>query len=172
VHIETVLRPGDLGQVVALHAQEYAQLAGFGVQFEALVAGDLAAFVRQANPDSRIWLARAAHAGGPGGAGEVVGCIAVDRSHDPRAAHLRWFLLAPAYPGIGLGRRLLGEALRFCDGNAVQDTTLWTFQGLDTARALYERSGFTLTRENPGTRWGCTVVEQQFHRRASSTDVR
>jgi GNAT superfamily N-acetyltransferase len=126
VHIETVLRPGDLGQIVTLHARQYAQLAGFGFAFEALVAADLAAFVRQTHLGSRIWLARAGgaeHAEEPGGAGEAVGCIAIDRSHDARAAHLRWFLLAPAYRGIGLGRRLLGQALRFCDDNAVRDTT-------------------------------------------------
>jgi hypothetical protein len=68
VSVDTQLRPGDIGQVVALHARAYAQLAGFGVAFEALVAGDL---------------------------GNVVGCIA-DRSDDPRSARLRWLLLPPA----------------------------------------------------------------------------
>jgi hypothetical protein len=41
---------------------------------------------------------------------------------------------------------------------------LWTFQGLDTARALYERHGFVLVKEQLGARWGNTVTEQQFVR--------
>jgi hypothetical protein len=72
-----------------LHAREYAELAGFGVAFEALIAADLADFVKRADPFSRIWLAR--------DEGAVVGSIAVDRSHSPGEAHLRWFLINHEY---------------------------------------------------------------------------
>jgi DNA-binding MarR family transcriptional regulator/GNAT superfamily N-acetyltransferase len=157
IRIDTEVRPGDIGQVVALHGREYAKLAGFGVGFEALIAADLADFVRRGHPDSRIWIARDDE-------GTVVGSIAIDRSHSPRAAHLRWFLVTQESRGAGLGRQLLSDALAYCDGNGVEETTLWTFQGLDTARALYEKHDFTLVAEQPGGRWGSAVVEQQFHR--------
>jgi DNA-binding MarR family transcriptional regulator/GNAT superfamily N-acetyltransferase len=159
--IDTEVRPGDIGQVVALHGREYAELAGFGAGFEAIIAADVADFVRRSHPDSRIWLARDEE-------GTVVGSIAIDRSHSPRAAHLRWFLLTRESRGAGLGRQLLSDALAYCDRSGVEETTLWTFQGLDTARALYEKHGFTLAAEQPGSRWGSAVLEQQFRRVAGT----
>jgi DNA-binding MarR family transcriptional regulator len=88
IHVDTELRPGDIGQIVALHAREYAE------------AADLAEFVKRNDRSSRIWVARDA-------AGIVVGCIAIDRSQQPGEAHLRWFLVGSGTRGTGLGRRLL-----------------------------------------------------------------
>ena len=39
---------------------------------------------------------------------------------------------------------------------------LWTFEGLDTARHLYEKVGFKLVEEHKGTQWGTEVNEQRF----------
>jgi hypothetical protein len=69
IYVDTELRPGDIGQIVALHAHEYAKLAGFGVDFEALEAADLGEFVKRNDRSSRIWVAR-------NDAGIVVGSIA------------------------------------------------------------------------------------------------
>jgi DNA-binding MarR family transcriptional regulator/GNAT superfamily N-acetyltransferase len=157
IHVETELRPGDIGQIVALHAHEYAKLAGFGVEFEAIEAADLGEFVKRNDRSSRIWVAR-------NDAGIVVGSIAIDRSHAPREAHLRWFLVGSGTRGTGLGRRLLQDAVSYCDESGVAETVLWTFRGLDAARALYEQHGFVLVKEQSGERWGSTVVEQQFLR--------
>lgn len=165
IDVDTDLRPGDIGQMVALHAREYVKLAGFGVEFEAQVAADLADFAKRNDPSSRIWLARNAD-------GAVVGSVAIDRSHSPREAHLRFFLISAEARGTGLGRRLLGAAMDFCDENGVEETTLWTFQGLDAARALYEKHGFTLLGEQTGDRWRSTVVGQQFQRPAGAGAAR
>ncbi|MGW0943660.1 GNAT family N-acetyltransferase [Streptomyces sp. NPDC002623] len=159
IEVDTELRPGDVGQIAVLHAREYAEIAGFGVAFEAVVAGDLAEFVRRDDPADRIWIARDED-------GTVVGSIAVELSHGPREAHLRWFLVGRAARGTGLGRRLLNDAVAYCDAGGAEATALWTFQGLDTARAMYEKHGFALVSEQSGDRWGNTVVEQLFRRPA------
>ena len=44
--------------------------------------------------------------------------------------------------------------------------SLGTFAGLDAARALYEKHGFSLVREQEGTSWGIRVREQEFVRPA------
>jgi GNAT superfamily N-acetyltransferase len=155
--IDLTLRPGDLGQVVALHGHSYAAIAGFGIEFEALVAADLAAFARRGDALGRIWLAR-------NPSGDVIGSVAVDRSNPSGSAHLRWFVVDHRRRGAGLGHRLLAAAIEHCDGAGVTETELWTFQGLDAARALYERHGFVLAEEQQGDRWGSTVVEQRFVR--------
>ncbi|MEV1063237.1 GNAT family N-acetyltransferase [Streptomyces sp. NPDC050263] len=100
-----------------------------------------------AAPADRIWIARDED-------GTVVGSIAVDLSHGPREAHLRWFLVSREARGTGLGRRLLNDAVAYCDDGGAEATTLWTFQGLDTARAMYEKHGFALVSEQSGDRWG------------------
>lgn len=157
IELDAQLRPGDVGQIVALHAREYEKIAGFGIEFEALVARDLGDFVSLDHPDSRIWIARDAD-------GTVLGSIAMDLSHGADDTHLRWFLLSPDARGTGLGRRLLNAAIEHADAHGVRTTVLWTFQGLDTARAMYEKHGFSLTLEQIGERWGSTVTEQEFRR--------
>jgi GNAT superfamily N-acetyltransferase len=152
--------PGALGRVVELHARFYARAAGFGTSFECRVAAELAAFVPvRDEPGNGLWLARDGE--------RVVGSIAIDGRAGDGAAELRWFIVDEALRGGGVGRRLLERALAFCDRGGVATVGLWTFRGLDAARALYERAGFVLACERPGTRWGTEVVEQRFVRAAA-----
>jgi glycerol-3-phosphate dehydrogenase len=39
---------------------------------------------------------------------------------------------------------------------------LWTFDGLEAARHLYEKAGFRLAHQQRGTQWGIAVDEQRF----------
>lgn len=57
-----------------------------------------------------------------------------------------------------------GAIGRIAELHAVQykKVYLWTFQGLNTARHLYEKCGFKLVEEHEGTQWGKTVIEQKF----------
>jgi hypothetical protein len=66
------------------------------VDFEALEAADLGEFVKRNDRCSRIWVARNA-------AGIVVGSIAIDRSHQPDEAHLRWFWSTPEPAALASG---------------------------------------------------------------------
>lgn len=158
VTIEAGYRCGCLARCVEMHAHYYAREAGFGRAFEALVAAGLAEFSgRLERPGNAIWLARRA--------GRILGTVAVDgEDMGPGIAHLRWFIVAEEARGTGIGRDLLAAALRFCDAQGVAQTQLWTFRGLEAARRLYERNGFGLVEERPGSRWGATVQEQRFVR--------
>ena len=59
----------------------------------------------------------------------------------------------------------MAQAMAFCDQRGFASTQLWTFQGLNAARKLYESFGFALVHEEAGQQWGSKVVEQQFSRR-------
>src|SRR5436190_8585887 len=95
------LRAGDLGTIVYLHGVVYARERGFDPTFEAYVAGPMSEFVQAANPRERLWIAEQD--------GRLVGCVAIVAASS-QTAQLRWFLVDPSARGIGLGRKLLGEA--------------------------------------------------------------
>jgi len=150
--------PGCIGRIAQLHAAYYSQHSGFGVEFEAKVAGELAAFCRDFVPGrDGIWLAQG---------DEIEGSIAIDgsRGREDEGAHLRWFIASDALRGQGVGRELLRRAVEFSDRQGYRRVQLWTFAGLDAARHLYESHGFRLHRQSPGSRWGQVVQEQQFIR--------
>lgn len=156
-------RPGLIGEIVTLHAETYSRLVGFGRAFECKVAAGLAAFIpRLDHPANALWHA----ADGD----HLVGSIAIDGEDlGEGSAHLRWFIVHPAFRGAGLGQRLLGHALDFVDRGEVTETQLWTLKGLDAARALYERAGFVLAEEYDGDQWGTPITEQIFVRRQSAS---
>ncbi|MGO4706433.1 GNAT family N-acetyltransferase [Microvirga sp. 2MCAF38] len=159
VTIETGYQPGVLARCVEMHALYYARTVGFGRPFEATVAAGLAEFSgRLDNPCNQLWRAMQA--------GRVVAMIAIDgEDMGPGVAHLRWFIVDDGIRGGGIGRKLLSEAVAFCDRQGFPETHLWTFRGLDAARRLYEASGFTLAEERSGRQWGEEVMEQRFVRR-------
>src|SRR4051794_36021929 len=105
------LRPGDVGYVVYLHGTVYARECGFDPTFEAYVAGPLAEFVRRRADRERLWLAERD--------GRIVGCVAIVATGE-KEAQLRWFLVDPSARGLGLGTRLLVEAVRFCESRGYE----------------------------------------------------
>ncbi|WP_419912182.1 GNAT family N-acetyltransferase [Hoeflea sp.] len=159
IDIVSGYEPGLIGHIVKMHGLAYHELEGFGAAFEAKVADGLAEFAtRLTNPKNQIWTAHFA--------GEIVGSIAIDgESLGDNTAHLRWFLVNGAGRGGGIGKRLLGAALEHCDHCRFYVIKLWTFKGLDAARALYERNGFVLEEEYSGDQWGVPLTEQIFIRR-------
>ena len=85
---------------------------------------------------------------------------------DEGGAHLRWFITADDVRGKGVGNALLAAAMAFCRARGYARVYLWTFDGLDAARHLYEKFGFQLAQQQRGSQWGVEVDEQRFERRA------
>lgn len=81
-------------------------------------------------------------------------------------AHLRWFITSEQIRGAGIGSSLLSSALAFVQARGYRRVYLWTFEGLDAARHLYEKTGFRLIQQRLGSQWGTTVNEQCFELRA------
>ena len=148
------LRPGDLGAVVQLHGVLYAREYGFDSTFEAYVAGPLAEFVLRRSERDRFWIAERG--------GRLAGCVAIVAANE-REAQLRWFLVDPECRGLGLGKRLLEEAVAFSRANGYHCVLLWTVSALAAAARLYRAVGFEKVEERPGARWGVEVVEEKYY---------
>jgi len=148
--------PGAVGRIVELHAGYYHEHWGFGLPFETKVATELAEFLgRYEESRDRFWVVMQD--------GRIEGSLAIDGIHaDTEGAHLRWFILSDKLRGKGLGRQLMEVAIRFSRSNGYRLVYLWTFDGLNAARHLYEKSGFRLNAEHYGTQWGKEVKEQRF----------
>ena len=148
--------PGAIGRIAELHALYYSREWGFGKFFEAKVAIELSEFVSRLDDEQdALWTVCREN--------RVEGGIAIDGiKAKTDGAHLRWYILSPHLTGQGFGNRLLTDALNFCRSKQYKKVYLWTFKGLEKARHLYEKNGFTLTHEQEGTQWGTTVIEQKF----------
>lgn len=147
---------GCIGKVVELHARYYHRLVGFDLAFECKLAQELSEFCQRYDEQcDGLWLAM--HDG------EIEGSIAIDGSGAARdGAHLRWFIASDKGRGTGTGTALLGAALDFCRAKKYRRVYLWTFDGLEAARHLYEKAGFRLASQQRGTQWGIAVDEQRF----------
>lgn len=158
ITIVTGYRPGIVGRCLELQARYYADRAGFGRVFETGRANDIAAFfAREPDGRSRFWSALRDDV--------VIGTVAIDgEGLGANVSQLRWFIVDDSARGTGLGRRLLREALAFCDNAGFSETHLWTFAGLDAARHLYDAAGFVLVDAAATTEWGPEVLGQHFVR--------
>lgn len=154
VRIRTRLRSGDLGYVVYLHGVLYAREYGYGLQFESYVASGIHEFYESYDPlKDRVWLCE--HDGATIGS-----LFLMHRGED--LAQLRYFLLAPEYRGIGLGKRLMTLLMDFAAGCGYHRAYLWTTHELATAASLYRRHGFALTEDKASTGFGKPLREQRY----------
>jgi GNAT superfamily N-acetyltransferase len=154
LEIKTGYIPGAIGRITELHGTYYNRHWGFGLFFEAKVATELSEFLLRYDADrDGIWVATQN--------GRIEGAIVMDGIHaGTDGAHLRWFILSDALRGKGVGRTLVEKAMTFCRDRGYRKAHLWTFEGLDAARRLYEEAGFRLVRQKRGVQWGAEVNEQ------------
>jgi GNAT superfamily N-acetyltransferase len=139
--------PGSIGRVAELHATYYHQQWGFGLFFEAKIATELATFLgRYDEQRDGFWTASVG--------GRIEGSITIDGSHAAaEGAHLRWFIISDAYRGQSTGNQFMGTAIDFCPSHDYGRVYLWTFEGLQAARHLYEKNGFRLVEQRHGQSW-------------------
>jgi GNAT superfamily N-acetyltransferase len=148
--------PGVVGKITEAHGTYYYEHWGFDVTFETQVGRELSEFLINFH-DRRdgFWVAWVS--------GAFAGSVAIDGSDaQGQGARLRWFIVAPQLQGRGIGRALLKNSIEFCRKAGHSRVILWTFEGLDAARCLYEEAGFRLAEEREVRQWGQNIREQMF----------
>lgn len=153
VAIRNDLRPRDLGAIIRQHGLLYSKECGFDISIEIYVAGPLSVFAGSRGNRQRIWIVEKE--------GSFMGSVAV-AEHSGEEAQLRWLLLDPAVRGGGLGRRLVGEAVRFAKETGYRSVFLWTVNLLPAAARIYRDAGFRLTVEKEVLQWGVPLREQRY----------
>jgi DNA-binding MarR family transcriptional regulator/N-acetylglutamate synthase-like GNAT family acetyltransferase len=147
-------QPGDMGKVVALHGALYAEEFGWNEEFEALVAEIAAKFLRHFDGKrERCWIAEKD--------GEIVGSVFLVKQ-SARIAKLRLLIVAPEARGLGVGRRLVEECIRFARQSGYRAVRLWTNDVLVAARRIYEAAGFRLVASEKHRSFGRDLVGQTW----------
>lgn len=149
-------RPGDMGWVIHKHGALYAREFGWNAEFEALVADIVTRYLREHDPQTeRCWIAELD--------GTPVGSVFVVR-HDAQNAKLRLLHVDASARGLGIGQRLVEEAMAFARAVGYKRMVLWTNAALIDARRLYERAGFELLTEQHEQLFGMPQVSQLWAR--------
>ena len=162
--------PGDLGWVIMAHGEIYAREYGWDTTFEALVARIVADFAaarpaqptgRVAQPARTVRASRASAAGSPRSTVSGPACVLCCAA-DGDTAQLRVLLVTPQARGLGLGARLVDEAIGFARAAGFGRMKLWTNHPLTAARSIYQSRGFTLVAEEPHHSYGAELIGQVY----------
>ena len=147
-------RPGDIGWIVSRHGAIYAQEYGWDISFEALAAEICAQFIRSYDASrERCWIAEIN--------GEPVGSVFLVKASD-EVAKLRLLLVEKQARGLGVGRALTGQCIRFARDAGYRSMTLWTQSNLVAARGIYQRAGFQRVGEEKHHSFGVDLVGETW----------
>ncbi|WP_281234944.1 bifunctional helix-turn-helix transcriptional regulator/GNAT family N-acetyltransferase [Flavobacterium gelatinilyticum] len=148
------ITPGDIGYIIYLHGSIYGKEYNFSTDFEKYVTKTFYDFLEKYSPENdRIWMAEYNN--------KIVGCVAIVHQSDEEA-QLRWFLLDPAFRGLGIGKKLLTDAIHFCKEKKFKNVFLLTTNLQDKALQMYKMMGFELTQSDEVQEWGKTFYEERY----------
>jgi len=148
--------PGVMGEIIRLHGSYYNEHWNLDKTFEVEVAREFAEFMHRFN-DSRdgFWSATSDDV--------FLGSISLDGSDvQDEGARLRWFIVNPDAQGLGVGTRLMQTALSFAASRGYDRICLWTFEGLKSARKIYDRFGFEVVQQERVIEWGRELLHQKM----------
>lgn len=143
-----------MGWVVERHGVLYNSEYGWDETFEGLVAEIVGEFIKHFDPKyERCWMAEMN--------GEIVGSVFVVKKTD-EIAKLRLLIVDPKARGLGIGKRLVDECIRFARQKGYKEMTLWTNSVLLAARGIYKAAGFKLVDEEPHHSYGHDLVGETW----------
>jgi GNAT superfamily N-acetyltransferase len=144
---------GELGTLIHLHGVQNRADFGFNIVHEAYCARIAADFLLRENPGrSRLWLARR-RLPPPSIGNAVAGSVFICECPDD-VAQLRLLFVDDAQRGLGLGRWLVEDSIRYCREAGFRSVFLWTVEGLDRAQSVYKSLGFAVTEAKENAEWG------------------
>ena len=147
-------QPGDMGWIVHRQAILYAEEYGWDETYEALASEIVAQFIKSYDPKrEHAWVAEKD--------GKRVGAVFVAKQSD-EIAKLRLLHVEPEARGLGIGKRLVEECVRFGRQAGYQKMTLWTQSILHAARHIYKQAGFHVVNEEKHHSFGKDLTAETW----------
>ena len=158
LHIHEGFVPGFAAEMIRLHMDYYAKQWGLGQNFETHLLRDFTALMEVYDParDQILSLQNQN--------GDILGTLVVEAStqNGPDVARLRFFVMSEQTKGQGWGQKMIERALGTCKARGQHKLWLTTFDGLDAAKALYERAGFRQTEVFDQDTWNEGTGEVRY----------
>jgi GNAT superfamily N-acetyltransferase len=127
---------------------------GWDGTYEALAAEIVAQFIKNYGPKhEHAWVAEKD--------GDRVGAVFVAKESD-QIAKLRLLHVERQARGLGIGKRLVEECIRFARQAGYQKMTLWTQSILHAARHIYENAGFQVVHEEKHHSFGKDLTAETW----------
>lgn len=145
--------PGDIGWVISMHGKIYAQDFQFESQFELDIARKLVLFFDKADDFDLLLI--------PLVNGCRAGSIAISKE-STQTAFLNFVLVEPTFRGQGVATKMMHETISHARQHRFSKLRLETYSCLLSARRLYKRLGFCLTRSNPDIEKYGQRFDQEF----------
>jgi DNA-binding MarR family transcriptional regulator/N-acetylglutamate synthase-like GNAT family acetyltransferase len=150
-------RPGDMGWIIARHGVLYGEEYGLNEKMEAYVAEVLAKFLREFDPArEHCWIAEQD--------GAPIGSVLLVKESDT-VGKLRMLIVEPRARGLGVGRRLVEECVRFARQAGYSEIVLWTHSILIAARGIYASVGFEIVETELHDEFGPELVGETWRLR-------
>lgn len=154
-----LLRPhriGELGWLIHRQGLLYNQQFGWNIEFEALIAKLYHDFeMAPASPPKGLWIAERN--------GAIAGSVfAMPSEGRPGTAQLRMLYVEPEARGLGIGRVLVDQCVRFARDSGYSHVRLWTQSMLVPARKIYAATGFKLVDSAPHHSFGVDLVGENW----------
>jgi DNA-binding MarR family transcriptional regulator/GNAT superfamily N-acetyltransferase len=147
-------QPGDLGWIVNRQAILYVEEYGWDGTYEGLAAEIVAQFIKNYDPKrERCWIAEKD--------GAKVGGVLVAKASE-EVAKLRLLHVESEARGLGIGKRLVEECVRFSRQVGYQKITLWTQSILHAARHIYTQVGFRVVNEEQHQSFGKDLTAETW----------
>jgi DNA-binding MarR family transcriptional regulator/GNAT superfamily N-acetyltransferase len=147
-------RPGDMGWIASRHGALYSEEYGLNHKMEAYVAEVVAKFLREFDPArEHCWIAEQD--------GAPIGSVFIVKENDS-VARLRMLIVEPKARGLGVGRRLVEECIRFSRQAGYGEITLWTHSILTAARRIYASLGFEIVETETHDEFGPELVGETW----------
>lgn len=148
------IQPGDLGWVIQAHGRLYAQEYGWDRSFEDMVAEIATGIMKTFDPACEgVWIAELD--------GEPVGSVFLVKKNKT-VAKLRLLIIDPKARGLGVGKALVAECIRFARKAGYKKITLWTNSILLAARGIYEKAGFRLVVSEKHRSFGVDLIGETW----------
>jgi DNA-binding MarR family transcriptional regulator/ribosomal protein S18 acetylase RimI-like enzyme len=147
-------RIGEIALVASRQAQVYAEEFGWDGSYEGLAAEIAGKFAQSHEPEREAcWIAE--------WRGDVAGSIfVVDAGKG--VAQLRLLYVEPKARGLGIGKLLVEQVVRFARDKGYHRIRLWTQESLVAARKIYAAAGFRLTESKPHRSFGKDLVGEYW----------
>ena len=156
--------PGDLAWIVERQTVLYVEEYGWDGSYEGLAAEIVARFIKQYDARrERCWIAERD--------GHRVGAVLVANASDD-TAQLRLLHVEAEARGLGIGRRLVDECVRFARQAGYHRMILWTQSILQAARHIYRQTGFEIVREEQHHSFGKDLTAETWALDLRKTTVR